>query len=80
MAKAVVDRLQQESILVTRKCTTKVDYIVAHGISTTINDKKTLLLEVIILCLKMKAVIFQKVRKKCLISFLRRIFTSVSGH
>lgn len=71
MAKAVVDAAARKN-LSHEEMHTKVEYIVAHGISTTINNKKTIIGSYH-LCLKMKAVIFQKVRKKCLISFLRSI-------
>lgn len=71
MAKAVVDAAAKKH-LSHEEMHTKVEYIVAHGISTTINNKKTIIGSYH-LYLKMKAVLCRKADRKCLISFQKNI-------
>lgn len=58
MAKAVVDAARKKN-LVHEEMHSKVQYIVAHGISTTINDKKAVIGSYHFV-LKMKSVLFRK--------------------
>ena len=62
MARAVVDAASEKN-LVHEEVHSKVSYIVAHGISTTVEGRRQLS-EAIILYLKMRAVWFRKVCRR----------------